>query len=341
MQNVKIYLENNIILDAKTNNSKDFTVCGELVFITSMTGYQEIITDPSFAEQIIVMTYPLIGNYGVNTSWNQSQKIYAKAMIVQIIEDSGFEQFLNEESIPLIHSIDTRNLVHLIRENFYPKCVISTNEMPKAEHFSSINANVVPKISVTKPLEYIGFAQNNKTIGLVDFGVKQNIIEELKKYFAKIIVLPYNTNDFTNLDCILLSNGPGDPAILTEVITNIKNWLGKIDIYGICLGHQLLGLALNCETEIMSFGHRGANHPVMNLETGKIIITAQNHGYAIAKHTLPSDVKITHINLHDNSIEGIESAKYIAKSVQFHPESSPGPVDAKIIFEEWFSRYIL
>jgi carbamoyl-phosphate synthase small subunit len=348
MKNCKIYIENGIVLDGKTNSEADFTTFGELVFTTAMTGYQEIITDPSFAGQIIVMSYPLIGNYDIKECFNQSDGIYLKAMIVSNADNNKrFVEFLQEKNVLLI-TIDTRKLIHIIRDLFYPKCVISTKDLTKPElnkYYQMINPNIVHEIS-TKTVKIInGNVQNNRTIGILDFGLKYGIIEELKKYFSKIFVLPYNYRykdiEGLGLDTVLLSNGPGNPDILYSVIENIKNILGKIPVYGICLGHQLLALALNCQMQIMQIGHRGANHPVMNVETGKIIITAQNHGYEIIENSLTDDVIVTHRNIHDSSIEGIKSKKYNAQSVQFHPEASPGPNDAKGIFCEWFEKFII
>lgn len=346
MKKCKIYIKNGLILEGKTNSENDFVTFGELVFTTSMTGYQEIITDPSFAGQIIVMSYPLIGNYGINLNWNQSNKIYAKGMIASNFDyNQEFVKFLEENDIPLI-TLDTRNLIHLIRDLLYSKCVISTADLKNSDlnkYYEIINPNIVHEIS-TKTVKIIsGNIQNNKKIGILDFGLKYGIIEELKQYFGQIYILQYNYNyndiQNLNLDAILLSNGPGNPDTLYTVINNIRNMLGKIPVYGICLGHQLLALALNCQTQIMNFGHRGANHPVMNMQTGKIIITSQNHGYEIIETSLKEDVLVTYRNVHDNSIEGIKSLKYDAQSVQFHPEASPGPNDAKIIFEEWFNKF--
>ena len=347
MQKVLIYIENGPIFHAKTNTKNDFITYGELVFTTSMTGYQETITDPSFASQIIVMSSPLIGNYGTNIDWNECDKIHAKGMIVHnysgMDSENSFQSMLDGQNITLIHSIDTRNLIQFTRHMFYPKCVISTKELNENEinkHLQMINPNVVHQISTKKCMHIKGSKDNNKKIGIIDFGCKKSIAKELERYFSEIVIMPYDSNidDIKNLElhCVLLSNGPGNPDILYDVIENIKNMLGKVDVFGICLGHQLLGLALNCQTAIMKFGHRGVNHPVMNMQNEKVIITSQNHGYEILENSLSDDIRVTHRNLHDNTIEGIESMKHRAKSVQFHPEASPGPRDANVIFDEWF-----
>lgn len=344
MKKVNVYLSNGETLEAKTNANNDFTIAGELVFTTSMTGYQELITDPSYAGQIVITSYPMIGNYGVINGVDQSEVIHAKGMIVQTIESDGlFEDFLNKKNAPLIHSVDTRSLILKIRLLDYPKCVISTLNLDQDtinENIKSINPNVIQEISVKQIKKISGFIQNDSSIGVIDFGIKRGIIEKLKNYFQNIFLLPYDIDYQQIKDLglirIMLSNGPGDPDLMD--VSKIKNMIGKVDLYGICLGHQLLAIAAGCKTYKMQFGHRGTNHPVINLLTKRVIITSQNHGYAVEKESIPDDVIISHVSLNDGSVEGIESQKKRIKTVQFHPESSPGPSDAGVVFDEWFKN---
>ena len=386
----KIYLQHGVTLQAKiickASDAKrdDFniTTCGELVFTTTMTGYQETITDPSFAEQIIVMTYPLIGNYGTNEIWNQRDKINAKGIVVSHLcendADSNFNStgnffnFVGDHSDGnansdssqsqcsyIITVKDTRDLVSLIRESDYLKCIVSTNlnltPQEQEQLYLQINPNKAEEISTSVVTKHIGTGNkarkddsnnnangevNGDSIAVIDFGLKYGIIDQLKPYFKTIFTVPHNYTVeqilALNVGCVLFSNGPGDPAELHDAIANVKTFFGKIKIYGICLGHQLLGLALGCKTNKMKFGHRGANHAVINLNTKQVIVTSQNHGYEIEKEGLPNNVKITHQNVQDESVEGIECEERNIKCVQFHPEGNPGPEDTNKIFEDWF-----
>lgn len=346
LKNVYIYIENNKPIKTKTCFNKDILTFGQLIFTTSMVGYQETITDPSYANQIIIMSYPMIGNYGINNSFNQSGKIYASAMIVnEIDENCDFAKFVNKNNIPLIKEVDTRNLINIAKQSNYPNCVISTKKQTKSnliKFFNKVNTNLADKISVKTHINIDGKKQNGKKIAVVDFGVKTGIIDNLKQYFQTITICPFDTKiDYllkNKFDCVLFSNGSGDPAKLTNVIKNIQDMIGKINIYGICLGHQLISISLGCKTKKMDNAHRGSNHPVINLQNGKIIITSQNHGYVVDNKNIPNDVEITYKSACDNTIEGIKSKKYNIQSVQFHPEGCAGPEDANIIFKEWFNN---
>lgn len=340
-----IYIENSICIQCENCNLNKFITFGQLVFTTSMSGYQETITDSSYAGQIVVMSYPMIGNYGENSSFNQSGKIYAKGLIVnEIDENCDFAKFVKTNNTQLIKKADTRKIISIIKKLNCPRCVISSKKLSQRTlkyYFEKVNTNLTKQISVKTAINIDGNIQNNKKIAVIDFGVKNGIVENLKNYFEQIVICPYNTNlEYllkNNFNCVLFSNGAGDPSKMDDVIDNIKEMLGKIDIYGICLGHQLLSIALGCKTQLMTCAHRGSNHPVINCETGKIIITSQNHGFVVMKEEIPNDVKITYQSVCDETIEGISSIKYNAKSVQFHPEGCAGTNDAKIIFDSWFN----
>ncbi len=327
---------------------------GELIFNTSMTGYQEILTDPSYRGQIVVMTYTQIGNYGINEEDFESKTIHVKGFVVK----EGFyfysnwratkslEEFLRENNIVGIQGIDTRALVKKIREKGAIRGYISTVDddpkavVDKAKSIPSISELDLIREVVEDDIEV--FDKGNKlTIAIVDFGYKRNIARRLILAGFNVIVIPYHKAltyiDEFKPDALLMSNGPGDPERVKEGIEIVNHYKGKIPIFGICLGHQIIGLALGCKTYKLKFGHHGGNHPVKNLITGSIEITAQNHNFAIHPDTIPKDIEVTHINLLDNTVEGIRHKNLPIYSVQFHPENSPGPHDSYNIFEEFFS----
>ncbi|MDR3259049.1 MAG: carbamoyl phosphate synthase small subunit [Fusobacteriaceae bacterium] len=345
----KLILENGMSFDGKIFGSLNETV-GELVFNTGMTGYEELLTDPSYYGQIVVMTYPMIGNYGINLDDMESDGIKLKGFIVK--EDAklpnnfrcemSLEGFLQQYNIVAFKGIDTRHLTKIVREQGTMKAIITHCELTaeeikeKFDGFSNINA--VSGVSTKNIYQIEG---NGKTIGILDFGIKTNIIRNFKKRNCNITVFPWNTKAEEifqyNLKGLFLSNGPGDPKDLPEVIEELKKIIGKIPIAAICLGQQLLALALGGDTEKLKYGHRGCNHPVKDLERNKIYITSQNHGYVVSK--VPDSMEVTHINLNDNSIEGIKSEKLKIKSVQYHPEGCPGPQDSEYLFDTFLELF--
>jgi len=347
----KILLENGMVFEGECFGKISDTV-GEVVFNTGMTGYQEILTDPSYYGQIVTMTYPLIGNYGINLDDSQSDGPKVKGFIVRekCIEPSNFrceidlDSYLKQNNIMGIESIDTRQLTKVIRDAGTMKGILTANEMSKEtmkmyfDNFSNINA--VEKVTA-KEIRTIGSGDIH--IGVMDFGIKENILQSFINKGCKLTVFPSNTKASEllnyNLDGIFLSNGPGDPLDLPEVIENVKLLIGKKPIAGICLGLQIIGLALGAETTKMKFGHRGCNHPVKNLITGKVTITSQNHGYMIKKETLTSDMEVTHININDGTIEGVKHKCLPVMGVQYHPEACPGPHDSNIIFDDFINMY--
>ena len=340
--------------------------CGEVVFNTSMTGYQEILTDPSYNEQIITMTYPLIGNYGTNQSDWESRKIFASGFIVK--ENCEYpsnwqskyslSDYLESNNVIGLEGIDTRKLVKHIRTQGAMKGIISSidlninNLMEKLENYPGlVGRDIVKDVTVKKPYSWdkavIDVLNGNKQkpekkykIVAFDFGIKRNILRLLCTYGCDVKVVPAATSSDEVLsqkpDGVFLSNGPGDPAPVTYAIETVKNLLRKVPIFGICLGHQILSLALGGKTYKLKFGHRGANHPVKNLQTGKIEITSQNHGFCVDIDSLKNkDIELTHLNLNDNTVEGIRCKEVGAFSVQYHPEASPGPHDSAYLFAEF------
>lgn len=324
--------------------SKNIKFISEVVFNTSMTGYQEIFTDPSYHGQSLVMTYPLIGNYGISCNKNQSKYLHISALFTNEI-DISIKEFLTSQSIPVIQNIDTRLLTHKIRDGEITKFgVFDKNNFDKnsalmeLQNFELDTQEIVNEISVKNDVVIPG--KNTDTILVIDCGIKQGILKNLAKFEQNIVIINHNSNIKEkilkyNIKKILISNGPGDPAELKDLISQVKDLIGTIEIFGICLGHQIICLALGFKVEKMKFGHRGANHPVIDTETKKVFLTSQNHSYSVVKSYIPNEI-IKYENLNDSSIEGILCEKLKIKTTQFHPESSPGTNDANFIFKEWF-----
>ncbi|MGI8649579.1 MAG: glutamine-hydrolyzing carbamoyl-phosphate synthase small subunit [Rubrobacter sp.] len=330
-------------------------VSGEVVFTTSMVGYQETLTDPSYRGQIVLFTYPLIGNYGVIAGEGESGKVQAAAVVVREYtshhsnwaSERSLAELLNEAGVMGIEGVDTRALTRHLRDRGAMRGVISTVEDDRSELKKKANlhpamvgldlASTSSQFSEPTLLEAIG--EERCRITALDYGVKSSIYRELRKRGASVMAMPGSTTTeeilATEPDGVFLSNGPGDPAALNRAVEVLKPVLGEVPVFGICLGHQLLGLALECETYKMPFGHHGANHPVRNLETGRIEITSQNHGFSIYEDSLPDGVELTHKNLYDGTVEGIKDAGLKAWSVQYHPESSPGPRDSAYLFDDF------
>jgi carbamoyl-phosphate synthase small subunit len=337
--------------------------CGEVVFNTSMSGYQEILTDPSYHEQIITMTYPLIGNYGTNPEDWESRKLFAAGFVVK--ENCAYpsnwrngatlDDYLKKGGVVGIEGIDTRRLVRHIRTQGAMRGIISSTETdakklaPKLQEYPGlVGRDIVKDVTVAKSYEWNQGVVNvlggdraatpvKYKIVAFDYGIKQNILRLLVSYGCQVTVVPAQATAQEVLarkpDGVFLSNGPGDPAAVTCAIETVKALLGKVPIFGICLGHQILGLALGGRTYKLKFGHRGANHPVKNLDTGKIEITSQNHGFCVDLNSFAGkDVQLTHMNLNDNTLEGLRCDRLKAFSVQYHPEASPGPHDSQYLF---------
>ena len=364
--------------DGRTFPCRSFTgkgeASGEVVFNTGMTGYQEVLTDPSYSGQMVVMTYPLIGNYGINPEDIESGRIQVAAFIIKEYQayPSNFRStttladYLTSHDILGVEHLDTRAITRHIRNAGAMRAIISTDDLRPASLVK--RANEIPKMaglnlakvvttpnpfywesgkpqffnSDSRPLDKTIWRHRGvkRSVIAFDFGIKFNILRQLEQAGFELVVVPSATSagsiEAMAPDGIFLSNGPGDPEPVSDAIETIRSLLDYRPIFGICLGHQLLGLALGAQTFKLKFGHRGANQPVKNFRSGKVEITSQNHGFAVDTESLEgNDVEITHINLNDNTLEGFRHRKYPIFSVQYHPEASPGPHDARYLFDEF------
>lgn len=330
----------------------DRTAINEIVFNTSMVGYQEIISDPSYTDQMVCMTYPLIGNYGMADDDYETRVPTMGGLIVREYNDlpSNFRytktlsEVLDEYDIPGISGVDTRMITRIIRDEGSQKVMICSADKPYDECIAEINAYDIPTDMVSRvscKKRYYSRTPNHKfDVVAIDCGIKLNIIRKLNEKGCNVTVVPYNTSadDIMKMqpDGLFLSNGPGNPEDVTPVINVVRELHGKLPIFGICLGHQMISLALGAKTFKMKFGHRGGNHPVMNIETGKIEITSQNHSYAVDVNSLEgTPLSLTHKNLLDETAEGVESKDNKLFSVQYHPESAPGPQDSTYLFDKF------
>lgn len=325
---------------------------GEVVFTTGMTGYQETLSDPSYCGQIVTMTYPLIGNYGINRDDFESIEPAIKGMVVRELADmpSNFrsDASLNElfllKEIPGIQGVDTRKLTRIIREYGSVKgyftaagVEVTVEEIVVKLKETTFPTDQVKQVSTKRPYPSPG---RGKRVVLVDFGMKHGILRELNKRNCDVVVVPYNTTAEEIMaiypDGIMLSNGPGDPKDVPEAITMLKEIIGKIPVFGICLGHQLFALASGGDTFKLKFGHRGANHPVKDLKTGRTELTSQNHGYTVDPESLvKTRLEVTHVALNDGTVEGLKHLDLPAFTVQYHPEASPGPEDSNHLFDQF------
>jgi carbamoyl-phosphate synthase small subunit len=337
---------------------------GEVVFNTAITGYQEILTDPSYRGQIVTMTYPHIGNTGVNFEDNEAVRPYLSGFIVKEFcpypsnwrKKDDLDDFLNKNGIMGLHDIDTRRLTRNLRETGAKKGIISTEDhdheslLKKVREFPDIEGlDLVKEVTCSDPYDW-----NEPTwrwnagperpepqfrVAAYDFGIKQNILRLLVDAGARVRVFPATASAEDVLafepDGVFLSNGPGDPQTVSYAIENVRRLIGKRPVFGICLGHQILGLALGGKTFKLTFGHHGANHPVRRLETGHVEITSQNHNFAVDPESVRSECEISHINLNDQTVEGMVHRKYPVFSIQYHPEASPGPHDSRYLFDRF------
>ena len=342
-------------------------VAGEVVFNTSMTGYQEILTDPSYCGEIVTMTYPQIGNYGINPEDVESVRPFLSGFVVKescpfpsnYRSEMTLDAYLKEHNIVGIEGIDTRALVRHIRTVGAQTGMISSLDtdpdslIEKARQAPSIvGRDLVKEVTCKKPYRstegvwsledgYCDYSQSDLPFKVIayDFGIKRNILRNLTSLGCDVTVVPATTSAEEilkmNPDGVFLSNGPGDPEPLLYAQENIRKLLGKVPVFGICLGHQLLSIAAGGRTFKLKFGHRGGNQPVLDYQRQQVEITSQNHGFAVDEESLSEQIKVTHINLNDNTVEGIQLLEKSAFSVQYHPESSPGPHDAHYLFERF------
>ena len=326
---------------------------GELVFNTSIIGYQEILTDPSYAGQIITLTYPEIGNYGTNDQDLESKKVHARGLVIKHLSRSysswraknSLEDFLLQHNIIGLADVDTRAITRHIRDKGAMRCAISTDS-ESLEQLVKTACNAAKMdgadftAEVTTPKSY-SLGEGKYRVAVMDFGIKSNILSQLNSHNLALDVYPSHTSAKEILakrpDGIFLSNGPGDPAACQNIIRELKELMvSNVPIFGICLGHQLLSIALGAKTYKLKFGHRGGNQPVKDLLTGKVEVTCQNHGFAVDAESMPSAMALTHVNLNDHSVEGFTHRALPIFGVQYHPEASPGPHDSNYLFQRFF-----
>ena len=349
----RLVLEDGMVYHGKSFGAgKD--LFGEIVFNTSMSGYQEIITDPSYAGQVVMMTYPHIGNYGINSEDMESDRPFLSGFIVKELcefpsnyrSEQSLDEFLKTHGITGLQGIDTRAVTRRIREIGAMRCMIAVSDLPDKDLIEKVRnsaqmegAELVSSVSSGK-VETIGETNAKFKVALIHYGMKGNIAKELIKRGCSLTIFPAKVTASeileSNPDGIMLSNGPGDPAAVKYAIDTIKELIGKkIPIFGICLGHQLLAHALGAKTYKLKFGHRGANHPVLDKSTGKVEITTQNHGFSVLPESLSDDVELTHLNLNDGTVEGLRHKNLPLFSVQYHPEAAPGPHDSRYLFDRF------
>lgn len=344
-----LILEDGSVYEGTAFGADHFQV-GELVFNTGMSGYQEVLSDLSYCGQIVMMTYPMIGNYGINhddfEAWTRrysgSWCASAASSRANLRSDYTLDEFLKMKNIPGIQGVDTRAITRKLRTSGTMRAIMAdegadVEEIVKILKNTELMHDQVARVSTRNPFP---IPNRGRRVVLMDFGAKLGIIRELSKRNCDLTVVPYDTDAQSILDLkpdgVMLSNGPGDPKDVPEAVATIRELMGKVPLFGICLGHQLISLASGANTVKLKFGHRGCNHPVINLASGKVEMTSQNHGYAVELDSLEgTDLVMTHQALNDKSVEGVRHTKYPVFSVQYHPEASPGPEDSNYLFDQF------
>jgi len=358
-------LENGLVLEGRSIGAPG-EKGGDLVFHTGMSGYHEILTDPSYAGQVVLMTYPLIGNYGVAEEDAESARAWPEAFVVKELSsipsshrsDLPLDAWLKREGVVAIEGVDTRKLTKTVREVGCLRAVISTVDSAPASLVAKARAmpatdgrNLTPLVTCTEPYAWAeayppsypalipGADGRRVRCVAYDYGAKRNILRSLTHCGFDVTVVPAGApaSDVLGMDpqAVFLSNGPGDPAAVGPALAAVDALIGKVPVFGICLGHQILSIVLGAKTAKMPFGHHGANHPVRDLLTGRIEITSQNHSFAVQEETLPSHLELTHLNLNDKTVEGVRHRREKVFSVQYHPESAPGPLDSAHLFQRF------
>ena len=344
-----LILEDGSVYEGTAFGADHFQV-GELVFNTGMSGYQEVLSDLSYCGQIVMMTYPMIGNYGINHDDFESLDPAVFGFVVRecceqpsnFRSDYTLDEFLKMKNIPGIQGVDTRAITRKLRTSGTMRAImadegVDVEEIVKILKNTELMHDQVARVSTRNPFP---IPNRGRRVVLMDFGAKLGIIRELSKRNCDLTVVPYDTDAQSILDLkpdgVMLSNGPGDPKDVPEAVATIRELMGKVPLFGICLGHQLISLAPGANTVKLKFGHRGCNHPVINLASGKVEMTSQNHGYAVELDSLEgTDLVMTHQALNDKSVEGVRHTKYPVFSVQYHPEASPGPEDSNYLFDQF------
>jgi carbamoyl-phosphate synthase small subunit len=335
-----LLLEDETVFRGRSVGAAD-AAFGEAVFTTAMTGYQETVTDPSYAEQLVCFTAPMVGNYGVSEERGESDRPYAKAALMRRLGSEAWARWLSERRLVALDEIDTRALVLRLRDEGAMRAAAVADEkaLPLPEALARIREQpsmegqaLVADVSTREP--YVFSDEGAVRVAVVDYGAKRSIMRRLTRAGAAVTVFPHtaDADDLAEFDGVVLSNGPGDPEPLQAEVEAVRQLVGRTPVLGICLGHQLLGLATGHRTFKLPFGHRGANHPVLDRRTGRVLVTSQNHGFAVE----PSGAReATHVSLYDGTVEGFDFPDLHARSVQFHPEAGPGPHDAWPILESW------
>ncbi len=350
----KLILEDGSVFYGDLLNNMKAT--GEVVFNTSMVGYQESLTDPSYCRQILTLTYPLVGNYGIADIFMQSRKSFVNGFVIgELCEhgsnwhyESSLAEFLTKQGVPCLYNVDTRAVTRRIRNQGTMKGIIVPEDAAKTEMEElfavPIKKDVVMEVTTPEPytIEADASAKNPPFVVAIDYGVKRNILKSLHEKGCRLTVVPASTKAeevlAMNPDGIFLSNGPGDPSDVPEMVEEIKKLIGRKPIFGICLGHQLIARAFGARTYKLKFGHRGTNQPVKDLRTNRVTISSQNHGFAVDAKSLDNlPLKVTHINVNDGTVEGMRHESLPIFSVQYHPEAAPGPDDNMYLFDEFWS----
>jgi carbamoyl-phosphate synthase small subunit len=335
-----LVLEDGTVFRGASVGAEGFA-CGEAVFTTAMTGYQEVVTDPSYAEQLVCFTAPMVGNYGVASTRSESRRPHARAVVMREARGPAWTDWLYEHGVVALSGVDTRSLVLKLRESGAMQAVVVTGDGAVDEAVALARSAppmegqaLVASVSTREP--YVHSDEGIARVAVVDYGCKRSILDRLARAGASVTVFPHDVDadSLAGFDGVVLSNGPGDPAPLADEVRVVGDLVGRLPVLGICLGHQLLALATGHETFKLPFGHRGGNHPVLDRGSGRVLVTSQNHGFAVA----PSEGReATHVSLYDGTVEGLDFSELRARSVQFHPEAGPGPHDAWPLIETWVS----
>ena len=334
-------LEDGTVFRGESVGAEGFAF-GEAVFTTAMTGYQEVVTDPSYAEQIVCFTAPMVGNYGVAADRCESTRPHARAVVMREARGPAWTDWLHEHGLVALSGIDTRSLVMHLRQAGAMRAIAVAGEASIEEALAAVREQpamagraLAAAVSTREP--YVFSDAGVARIAVVDYGCKRSILDRLAWAGAAVAVYPHDADpdELVGFDGVLLSNGPGDPEPLAAEAETVRALLGRVPLLGICLGHQLLALATGHETFKLPFGHRGANHPVLEKRTNRVLVTCQNHGFAVAP---AADKEATHVSLYDGTVEGLDFPKLRARSVQFHPEARPGPHDAWPLLSSWIEE---